>query len=68
MSLPRAPCRQTPGAYRTSVGISPRHPAKGNHFYLGTHFAGTRLLKGTVTYLHPLLGTPHRLQVVSYRC
>jgi hypothetical protein len=40
---------------------------KGNN-YLGTRSAGTRLLKGTVTYLHPLLSTPHRLQVASYRC
>jgi hypothetical protein len=36
--------------------------------YLDTHSARTRLLKGTVTYFHPLLGTPHRLHVVSYRC
>jgi uncharacterized protein YfaQ (DUF2300 family) len=68
MSLPRAPCRRTPRAYRTSVGTFPRHPTKGNNSYLGTRFAGTRLLKDTVTYLHPLLGTPHRFQVASYRC
>jgi hypothetical protein len=35
---------------------------------LGTRSAGTRLLKGTVTYLHPLLSSPHRFQVTSYRC
>jgi hypothetical protein len=28
---------------------------------------GIRLLKGTVTYLHPLLSPAHRLQVVGYR-
>jgi hypothetical protein len=68
MSLPGAPCRRTPGAYRTFVGIFPRHPAEGNNSYLGTRSAGTQLLKGTVTYLHPLLDMSHRLQVASYRC
>jgi hypothetical protein len=41
---------------------------EGNNSYLGTRSTGTRLLKGTVTYLHPLLDTMHRLQVASYRC
>jgi hypothetical protein len=68
MSLPGAQCRRTPGAYRTSVGIFPRHPAEGNNSYLGTRSAGTRLLKATVTYIHPLLSTLYQLQVASYRC
>jgi hypothetical protein len=28
---------------------------------------GTRLLKGTITYLHPLLNPAHRLQVAGHR-
>jgi hypothetical protein len=36
--------------------------------YLGTRSDGTRLLKGTVTYLHPLLDMPHRLHVASHHC
>jgi hypothetical protein len=51
---------------RLFVGISPRHPAQGNNSYLGTRSVGTRLLKSTDTYIHPLLGTPHRFQVAGY--
>jgi hypothetical protein len=50
------------------VGISPRYPAQGNNYYLGTRSTGTRLLKVTVTYIYPLLSSPHRFQVVCYRC
>jgi hypothetical protein len=67
MSLLGAPCHRTPGACRISVGISPRHPAEGNN-YLSTLPTRTRLLKGTVMYLHPLLSMPHRLHVASHRC
>jgi hypothetical protein len=63
--LPGALHRHTPGAFQTSVGTSLRHPAEGNN-HLSTLYTGTRLLKGTVMYLHSLLGPPHRLQVARY--
>jgi hypothetical protein len=34
----RAPYHHTPGAYRISIGISPRHPAQCHNCYLGIQF------------------------------
>jgi hypothetical protein len=52
---------------RFSVGISPRHPAADNSCYLGTqHLWQIDYSRVPTTYLHPLLGLAHRLQMTHY--
>jgi hypothetical protein len=64
---PGALCRHTPGAYQTSVGISPRHPAVDNIRYSSTQLLWKiNYSMGTVTYIHPLPSLAHRLQVARY--
>jgi hypothetical protein len=59
--------RRTPGACQIFVGISPRHPAADNSCYLGTQrLWRIDYSRVSTTYLHPLLGLAHRLQVTRY--
>jgi hypothetical protein len=71
-SLSKVSARSTVSPYRWSMSdfcrdLSTTSCAR-QQLSLGYSFCWTRLLKGTVTYLHPLLSPPHRFHVASYRC
>jgi hypothetical protein len=60
-------CCRIPGACQIFVGISPRYPATDNSCYSGTqHLWQIDYARVPTTYLHPLLGLVHRLQVTRY--
>jgi hypothetical protein len=64
---PGAPYRRIPRACQIFVGISPRHPAGDNNFYLGTqHLWHIDYSRVPTTYLHPLLALAHCLQVTRH--
>jgi hypothetical protein len=68
MLPPGALYHRIPGTCQISVGISPRHPAADNSCYSGTqHLWQIDYSRVPTTYLHPLLGPAHRLQVTRYR-
>jgi hypothetical protein len=67
MLSPGARYRHIPGACQISVGISPRHPVADNSYYLSTqHLWKIDYSRVPTTYLDPLLGPAHRLQVTRY--
>jgi hypothetical protein len=67
MLPPGALYRRSLGSSQISVGISPRHPAADNNCYSGTqHLWQMDYSRVLITYLHPLLGPAHRLQVTCY--
>jgi hypothetical protein len=55
------------GASQISVGTSPRHPAAGNNCHTGTqHLGQIDYSRVMISYLHPLLGPVHCLQVTRH--
>jgi hypothetical protein len=52
--LPKALYSHIPEAYQISVEISPRHPAQGNNYYLGTQFLRNSTTQGVLsrTFIH----------------